>query len=162
MEILGIFGIWIIISFLVLTGLFLDKTLLKENPLFMIIVVIVGIILTIMLSGRSKPIEHGQAFKKVSFFWNILNKFSIAIPSADEMKEMTDEKRAKEIMDKRALKFYVSALVVLVITRVFQSMSPWLDRFGNYIYLIVGLIFLLGLFFIPKYLIRRQNPPKVK
>lgn len=151
MEILGIFGIWIIISFLILTGIFLDETLLTENQLFMIIVVIVAIILTIMLSGRSKSIEHERAFKKVSFFWNILNKFSMAIPSANEVKEMTDEKRAKEIMDKRALKFYVSALVILIITRVFQSMSPWLDRFGNYIYLVVGLIFLLALFFILKY-----------
>lgn len=157
MDIIGIFGIWIIISFLVLTGLFLDETLLTENLLFMIIIVIVGIILTIMLSGRSKPIEHGQAFKKVSFFWNILSRFSTALPSADEVKEMATEKRAKEIMDKRALKFYVSALVILIITRVFQSMPLWLDRFGNYIYLVVGVIFLLGLFFIPKYLIKRQT-----
>lgn len=156
MDIIGIMGIWLIMLFLFLTGLFIDRTLLTENLLFIGVLFIVSIILTIMLAGRSKTIEHGLAFKKVSFFWNILRKFSPSLPSVEEVREMTTEEKAKEIADKRKLNFYESALIVFIITSIAKDMLPWLDRFGNYIYLFAAVLFLLGLFFIPRYLIKRQ------
>jgi|APSaa5957512622_1039677.scaffolds.fasta_scaffold133195_1 hypothetical protein len=156
MEIIGIISIWILLLFFVLTGLFLERAFLIENPLFIPIIVIIGIMLTIMLSGGNKRAEYERVHKKISFFWNILSKFFILLPSADELKEVTTEKKARELTGKLKIKFYKSALIIFIITYVLQNVSPWLDRFGNYIYLVIGLMFLLGLFFIPKYLIKQQ------